>query len=83
MLHYLKLYEQVTDTEWPFNTGQENTKRPIRFKGHISIIDDMLIHAKTQEEQDRRLKAVLKSLSNTPSDLTEETRFIGISLIER
>ena len=43
----------------------------------------MLIHAKKQEEQDRRLKAVLESLSNTPSDLTEETRFIGISLIER
>ena len=29
MLHYLKLYEQVSDTAWPFNTGQGNTKRPI------------------------------------------------------
>ena len=28
-------------------------------EGHISIIDDMLIHGKTQEEHDRRLKAVL------------------------
>ncbi|KAL9977736.1 hypothetical protein ACROYT_G015174 [Oculina patagonica] len=34
-------------------------------EGHISIIDDMLIHAKTQEEHDRRLKAVLKKLHST------------------
>ena len=26
VLHYLKQYEQVIDTMWPFNTGQDNRK---------------------------------------------------------
>lgn len=36
-------------------------------EGHISITDDMLIHAKTQEEHDRWLKAVLKKLDGPSS----------------
>jgi len=28
VLHYLKLYEQVIDTVWLFNTGQDNRKSP-------------------------------------------------------
>ena len=28
-LQYLKLYEQVIDTMWPFNTGQDNRKGPV------------------------------------------------------
>ena len=38
-------------------------------EGHISIIDDMLIHGKTQEEHDRRLKAVLKKLDSAGATL--------------
>ena len=41
-------------------------------EGHISIIDDMLIHAKTQEEHDRRLKAVLKKLDGAGATLNAE-----------
>ena len=29
ILHYLKLYEQVIDTMWPFNTGQDKRKSPV------------------------------------------------------
>ena len=29
VLQYLKLYEQVIDTMWPFNTGQDNRKGPV------------------------------------------------------
>ena len=29
VLQYLKLYEQVIDTMWPFNTGQDNGKSPV------------------------------------------------------
>jgi len=41
-------------------------------EGHISIIDDMLIHGKTQEEHDRRLKAVLKKLDGAGATLNAE-----------
>ena len=40
-------------------------------KGHISIIDDMLIHAKTQEEHDR-FKVVLKKLDGAGAILNAE-----------
>jgi len=36
-------------------------------EGHISITDDMLIYAKTQEEHDLWLKAVLKNLDYASS----------------
>ena len=29
VLHYLKLYEEVIDTVWPFNTSQDNRKGPV------------------------------------------------------
>ena len=29
VLQYLKLYEQVIDTVWLFNTGQDNRKGPL------------------------------------------------------
>ena len=29
LYHILKLYEQVVDTVWSFNTGQDSRKRPI------------------------------------------------------
>ena len=41
-------------------------------EGHISIIDDMLVHGKTQEEHDRRLKAVLKKLDGAGATLNAE-----------
>ena len=30
MLHYLKLYEQIIDTVWPFNTGQDNRLEKVK-----------------------------------------------------
>jgi len=41
-------------------------------EGHISIIDDMLIHRKTQEEHDRRLKVVSRKLDGAGATLNEE-----------
>ena len=41
-------------------------------EGYISIIDDMLIHGKTQEEHDCRLKAVLKRLDDMGATLNAE-----------
>ena len=41
-------------------------------EGHISIIDDMLIHGKTQEEHDCKLKAVLKRLDGAGATLNAE-----------
>ena len=59
-------------------------------EGHISIIDDMLIRGKTQEEHDRRLKAVLKRLYGAGATLNaekcefskKEVRFAGYVLNE-
>ena len=41
-------------------------------EGHISIIDDMLIHGKTQEEHNCRLKIVLKKLDGAGATLNAE-----------
>ena len=59
-------------------------------EGHISIIDNMLIHGKTQEEHDCRLKEVLKRLDGTGATLNaekcefskKEVRFAGYVLNE-
>ena len=40
--------------------------------GHFSIIDDMLIHGKTQKEHDERLRAVLKKLDEAGATLNPE-----------
>ena len=40
--------------------------------GHISIIDDMLIHGKTQKEHDERVRAVLKKLDEAGTTLNPE-----------
>ena len=40
--------------------------------GHISIMDDMLIHGKTQKEHDSRLRAVLKKLDDAGATLNAE-----------
>ena len=40
--------------------------------GHISIIDDMLIHGKTQKEHDERVRAVLKKLDDAGTTLNPE-----------
>ena len=40
--------------------------------GHISIIDDMLIHGKTQKEHDERVRAVLKKLNEAGATLNPE-----------
>ena len=37
MLHYLKLYEQVIDTVWPFNTGQEKKKKKEKKKSRWDV----------------------------------------------
>jgi len=39
---------------------------------HISIIDDMLIHWKTQKEHDERVRAVLKKLDETGVTINTE-----------
>lgn len=39
---------------------------------HISIIDDMLIHGKTQKEHDERVRAVLKKLDEAGTTLNPE-----------
>ena len=41
-------------------------------EGYISILDDMLIHGKTQEEYNCRLKAVLKRLDDAGATLNAE-----------
>ena len=58
-------------------------------EGYISIIDDMLIHGKTQEEHDCRLKAVLKRLDDAGATLNalnefskKEVKFAGYVLNE-
>ena len=40
--------------------------------GHIAIIDDMLIHDKTQKERDERVRAVLKRLDEAGATLNPE-----------
>ena len=40
--------------------------------GHISIIDDMLTHGKTQKEHDERVRAVLKKLDEAGTTLNPE-----------
>ena len=40
--------------------------------GHIFIIDDMLIHGRTQEEYDHRFKTVLKKLDSAGATLNAE-----------
>ena len=42
------------------------------FDGHISIIDDMLIHGKTQKEHDERVRAVLQKLDEAGATLNPE-----------
>ena len=38
VLHSMKMYEQVTDSKWPFNTVQENTKRPMETSQMVTTI---------------------------------------------
>ena len=37
VLQYLKLYEQVIDTMWPFNTGQDNRKGPVGTSQMVTV----------------------------------------------
>lgn len=46
----------------PEHYQKKITQILVGLDGHISIIDDMLIHGKTQKEHDERVRAVLKKL---------------------
>ena len=54
--HYQKKMSQILE-------GQD---------GHISIIDDKLIYGKTQEEDDKRLRAVLRKRDEAGATLNPE-----------
>ena len=52
MLHYLKLYEQIIDTVWPFNTGQDNRLEKVKSRWDFANGDrDRLIEVEITVHQ--------------------------------